>query len=47
MQLSISDWSIKLIGPGDFLLVVTTYMQIPVTILLVGLPKKTNLYLDS
>jgi len=27
MQLSISHWSIKMIGPGGLLLVVTTYMQ--------------------
>jgi hypothetical protein len=27
MQLSISDWSIIMIGPGGLLLVVPTYMQ--------------------
>jgi hypothetical protein len=29
-----------MIGPGGLLLVVPTYLQFPVTVLLVGLPKK-------
>jgi hypothetical protein len=43
--LSIFDWSIILIGPGGLLIVVTKY-AVPVTVLLVWLPKKTQLNLD-
>jgi hypothetical protein len=36
-----------MIGPGGLLLVVPTYMQFPVTVLLVGLPKTFDFIIES
>jgi hypothetical protein len=37
LRLSISDWSITMIGPGGLLLVVPHVYAVPVPVLLVGL----------
>jgi hypothetical protein len=42
MQLNISDWSITMIGPGGLLLVVSPVYVVPVSVLLVGLPKQNS-----
>ncbi len=42
LQLSIFDWLTIMIRPGGLLLVVTKY-AVPVTVLLVGLPKENSL----
>jgi len=37
-----ADWSIIMIGPGGFLISSPHMYAVPVTVLLVGLPKKKN-----
>jgi hypothetical protein len=44
--LDISDWSIIMIAPGGLLLVVPHVYAVPVTVLLVGLPKKKKKQLN-
>ncbi len=41
LLLSVSDWSIIMIGPDGLLLVVPHLFPAPVSVLLVGLPKST------
>ncbi len=40
-KLSVSDWSIIMIGPGGLLLVVPQLFVVPVSVLWVGLQKST------
>ncbi len=42
IQISISHWSVIMIGPGGLQLVVPQVYAIAVTVLLVGLPKKNS-----
>ncbi len=46
LRLSISDWSIMLIGPGGLLLVVPTYMQFQLDSFIGGVAKNKQLNLD-
>jgi hypothetical protein len=41
LLLSVSDWPIIMIGPGGLLLVLSYLFAVPVSVLLVGLQKRT------